>query len=336
METEPRALLEILLSGRPWTTAEAEAFLTEVVSGEVPPEVLACALGALRARGETAEELLGFVRASRAAAREVRCGVPVYDLVGTGGDRGGTFNISTVAAFVASAAGVPVAKHGNRAVSSRCGSADLLEALGVPIDVEPAEVGVQVAEHGFAFLFAPHFHPGFRHAVGVRRALGVRTVFNLLGPLVNPARPRGSVVGVYAAEVGRLVAEALLADGVERALVVHGDGLDELTTTGPNRVWEIRDGEIAERTILAEEVGLPPGSLEDLQGGDPETNAAMARRILRGRDAGPREDIVCLSAGALVWVAGRADDLASGVEAAQAAISSGAAAARLEVLAARR
>lgn len=350
---EIRAHLEALLGGARWSQSVAKAFMGEVMRGAVAPELLACALGALRVRGETACEVAGFAAATREAAVRVALDRPVFDLVGTGGDGAGTFNISTTAAILCAAAGVPMAKHGNRSISSRSGSADVLEALGIPTTLDPDGVREAIATHGFAFLFAPRYHPGFRHAAPVRRALKVRTVFNMLGPLVNPASPKASVIGVYSAAIGRLAADALVRSGMERALVVHGAiedaaledrgfeddgagaaaGLDEWTLTGPNRVWEIRGGAVTAYEILPEDLGFARAPIAALQGGDADENAATTRAILAGKEIGPRRDVVLLNAGALLWIAGEAANHKDGIALARAAIDDGRAAAKLAALA---
>jgi anthranilate phosphoribosyltransferase len=253
------------------------------------------------------------------------------DTCGTGGDGAGTFNISTVASVVVAACGVPVAKHGNRSASGTCGSADVLEALGVRIDAPPAVVQKALDEAGWTFLFAPKFHAATRHAVGPRKELGVRTVFNLLGPLTNPARPDGQVVGVPKPELTELVARCLQRLGTKRAWVVHGSGLDELTLTGPTTVTEVDGDAVRDFTVTPEDAGLGTASLEALAGGGPEDNAAIAREILSGA-AGPRRDVVLLNAAAALVVAGRADDLRDGVRVAAAAIDDGRAREQLERL----
>jgi anthranilate phosphoribosyltransferase len=269
----------------------------------------------------------------RARVRRVPHAVQrVVDTCGTGGDGRGSFNVSTAAAFVAAAAGVPVAKHGNRAVSSRSGSADVLEALGVPIEVEPEEAGRRLEGIGLAFLFAPRLHPAMRMVAPVRRALGVRTVFNLLGPLTNPAGARRQVMGVFARERVEPVARVLAALGADHALVVHGeDGTDEITTAGRTFVAEVRDGRVECRTLDAAELGAPRTADGDLAGGSPEENAARLETLLEGED-GPLAEVVAVNAGAALYVGGAADDLASGYRRAREVLARGAGATKLAEL----
>ncbi len=304
--------------------AEARAIFQGIMDGQVPPIRLAALLVALRMRGETVVEITEFARVMRERATPVRCAAEVIlDTCGTGGDNAGTFNISTLAAFVAAAAGVVVAKHGNRAVSSRCGSADLLQELGISVDVTVKIVERSLREIGIGFLFAPRLHGAMRHAAPVRRELGIRTVFNLLGPLTNPAGARHQLVGVY--DPGRLeaVAEVLRELGSERAMVVHGEGLDELTLHGRTRVAELHRGRVSLREIVPEDAGLKRATLEDLLGGDAPRNARIARDIMEG-ERGPRRDVVLLNAAAALMVAGKAEDLEEGVRRGAEAIDTGA------------
>jgi anthranilate phosphoribosyltransferase len=284
---------------------------------------------ALRTKGETVDEIEGLARTMLEFANAVDPPTPVVDTCGTGGDRRGTFNISTLAAIVVAGVGVPVAKHGNRAASSQCGSADLLEALGVRIDLGPEGVERCLAESGIAFMFAPVFHPAMGHAAPVRRELRVPTVFNFLGPLTNPARPFAQVVGVSDARMLPLLAEVLARRGTRAKLFRGADGLDELTTTGPSTVFEVRDGLVSEDVMDPGALGLPPASPEDLRGGDADASAAIARSVLAG-DPGPPRDVVILNAAAALEVAGRAASMAEGVDLAVASIDSGAAAGTLE------
>jgi anthranilate phosphoribosyltransferase len=302
----------------------------QVMGGQATPAQIAGFLIALRMKGETVEEITGCARAMRA---HVTPALPQHetlvDTAGTGGDGAHTFNISTSAALVAAAAGAFVAKHGNRAVSSRSGSADVLEALGVRIDLTPEDVAACIDEVGFGFMFAQAHHPAMRHAGPVRRELGVRTVFNLLGPLTNPAGARRQVVGVYARDLVEPIAQALAALGCEHALVAHGaGGLDELTPTGENLVAEGRDGEFTISTVDPREFGAGPGVPADLGGGDAADNAAIVRTVFDG-ETGPRRDAVILNAGAALYVAGVSDSLEQGVYAARDAIDDGRAAATL-------
>ncbi len=322
-------VLARLSAGGSLTAEEAAAAMRSIMAGEATPAQIAGFLMALRTKGETADEIEGLVRTMLELATPVRPPGPVVDVVGTGGDRSGTFNISTVAAIVAAGAGVRVAKHGNRAASSRCGSADVLEALGVRIDLGPAGVERCLAEVGIAFLFAPTFHPSMAHAAPVRRELRVPTVFNFLGPLCNPARPAAQAVGVSDARMLPLMAEVLARRGVRAKLFRGQDGLDELTTTGASDVLEVRDGGVAEARLDPSELGLPRARLEDLRGGDAAEGARIARRVLEG-ETGPRRDVVLLNAAAALEVAGAAPSLAEGLELAARSIDSGAALETLE------
>jgi len=291
---------------------------------------------ALRMNGETVEALVGFARALRQWAEPINPGLagePLLDTCGTGGDGLATFNISTVVAFVVAGAGVRVAKHGNRSISSQCGSADLLEAMGVRIPMSPAECGRAIREIGIGFLFAPAIHTATRHAHPVRVDLKMRTVFNLLGPLTNPAGASAQLAGAPSAHFAELIAGALAALGLERGFVVHGsDGLDEITTTGPTLAFEIRHGEVTRRTLTPDDFGVAIARPEDLKGGDRQTNCAIAREILDGTP-GPRRDIVLVNAAAALVAIGRARDFGEGVALAAAAIDSGAAREKAEALA---
>jgi anthranilate phosphoribosyltransferase len=304
--------------------------MTTVMQGEATPAQLGALLAALSVRGETIDEIAGFAAAMRAAAVHVRLATPgAIDIVGTGGSRADPFNISTIASVVTAAAGTPVAKHGNRAASGRCGSADVLEALGVKIDLGPDEIARCVEETGIAFMFAARFHPAMRHAGPVRREMGIRTVFNILGPLANPAGVTRMVVGVATEAIGDKIAHVLRELGAEHALVVHGmDGLDEISPTGPTRTWELRGGEVRAGTIDPSDVDVPRCTLADIASGDAPANAATARAILAG-ERGPRRDAVLLNAAAALRIAGAVTDLREGLAAAAQAIDSGAAAERL-------
>ncbi|MGH2671805.1 MAG: anthranilate phosphoribosyltransferase [Actinomycetota bacterium] len=308
---------------------EAAEAMRQVMAGEATPAQLGGLLMALRTKGETVDEIEGLARTMLEFANPVGPPSPVIDTCGTGGDRSGTFNISTIAAIVAAGAGVPVAKHGNRAASSNCGSADLLEELGVRIDLDATRVERCLAEAGIAFMFAPVFHPAMGHAAPVRRELRVPTVFNFLGPLTNPARPVAQVVGVSDPRMLPLMAEVLARRGVRAKLFRGADGLDELTTTGPSTVYEVVGGEVDETTLDPDDVGLSRASTEDLRGGDAVASASIARAVLEGKP-GPRRDVVLLNAAAALEVAGRASELADGVEIAARSIDSGDAAATLE------
>ena len=319
-----------LVERRDLLPEEAHAAMMQVMDGEATPAQIAGFLVGLRMKGETVGEITGCARAMRAHVTPARPQhQTLVDTAGTGGDGAHTFNISTSAALVAAAGGAYVAKHGNRAVSSRSGSADVLEALGVRIDLAPADVADCIDEVGFGFMFAQAHHPAMRHAGPVRRELGVRTVFNVLGPLTNPAGAQRQVVGVYAPELVEPIAQVLAALGTEHALVAHGaGGLDELTPTGENLVAEVRDGQVSVSTVDPREFGAGPGSPEDLGGGDASANAAIIRTVFDG-ETGPRRDAVILNAGAALYVAGLSETLEQGVYAARDAIDDGRATATL-------
>jgi anthranilate phosphoribosyltransferase len=324
----PRILTKIA-AHESLSSDEAAEAMRQVMAGESSAAQLGGLLMALRTKGETVDEVEGLARTMLAFANEVQAPGPVIDTCGTGGDRSGTFNISTVAALVVAGAGVTVAKHGNRAASSACGSADVLEALGVRIDLDAGGVSACLREAGIGFMFAPVFHPAMAHAGPVRRELRVPTIFNFLGPLTNPARPVAQVVGVSDPRMLPIVAQVLARRG-SRAMVVRGqDGLDELTTTGESVVFDVAEGVVHERSIDPVQLGLAPASHEDLAGGDAATNAEIARDVLGG-ERGPRRDVVVLNAAAALTVAGTARDVADGLERAASAIDSGDAARALE------
>ena len=323
---------------------DARAVMSEVLSGKCSDAQIAALLVALHMKGETVEEIVGFAEAIRAEAAHLEIGRnstvdvsgterdALVDTCGTGGDASGTFNISTATALVVAGAGVRVAKHGNRSVSSRCGSADVMEALGVNIDLPISRVAACLEKVGFAFLFAPAVHSAMKYVQPARRELRLRTVFNLLGPLTNPAQASAQVVGVYSADLVEKLAEALSILGLRRALVVHGaDGLDEITITGPTRIAEVRDGQVRSYEVTPEEFGLQRAPIESIAGGDAAANASIIREILNGKKS-PCRDVVLLNAAAALVAAGRADHLSQGVPIAAQAIDSGAAAAKLEAL----
>ena len=323
------AVLDRLLRGEDLDEAAAESLMGELMSGVLEPSMIAALLVALRTKGEHSSEIAGMVRGMLAASTRVvlppEVAARAVDTCGTGGDGAGTINVSTIAALVVAAHGVPVVKHGNRAASSLSGSADLLEAWGVVIDLGAEDAAAVLADVGITFLFARSFHPAMRHVAPVRSALGVRTVFNLLGPLSNPAGVRRQVIGVPDERVGELVADALARLGHLRALVVRGDdGLDELTTTTTSRVWEVREGTVREWRVDPSELGIAPTTLDALRGGDVARNRVLADEILAG-EGGPRADLVALNAGAALLVADVVDDLASGLELARAALADGSA-----------
>ena len=325
--------IQQLLDGRDLSRADAREVMGEIMGGDATPAQISGFLVALRAKGETADEIAGCAEAMREHVLEVQPSRDdVVDVVGTGGDGARTFNISTTAAIVAASAGAGVAKHGNRAVSSVSGSADVLEALGFVLEQPPERIAASIDTFGFGFMFAPLHHPAMRHAAPVRRELGTRTIFNVLGPLTNPAGARAGVFGVYSGDVARTVADALAVLDSRRAFVVHGaDGVDELSPAGPNLVCEVIDGDVRERVIDPRELGLERCDPAELYGGSPEENARTAREVFSGARGGKRDAVVLNAAGAIA-AAGHAADLHEGLEVAAAAIDSGAAAARLEEL----
>ena len=322
-----------LLDGRDLSREEARTVMGSIMSGEATPAQIAGFLIALRTKGETADEIAGCAEAMREHALPVRPQrADLVDTAGTGGDGAKTINISTAAALVAAAAGAGVAKHGNRAVSSASGSADVLEALGFELELPPERVATSIDELGFGFLFAPTHHPAMRHAAPVRRELAARTVFNVLGPLTNPAGARAQVVGVYAPELVRTIAEVLAQLGASRAFVVHGaGGIDELSPAGPNFVCEVVGGSVHARNIDPLELGVARCDPSELRGGLPEENAAAIRAVFVGQNGGRRSAILLNAAGAIA-AGGHAEDLREGLELARQAVDSGAAAARLEEL----
>jgi anthranilate phosphoribosyltransferase len=303
-------------------TDEAAEAMRQIMAGEVSPAVIGAFLLALRTKGETVDEIDGLARTMLAFANPVTPPEPVIDTCGTGGDRSGTFNISTVAALVVAGAGVPVGKHGNRAASSHCGSADLLEALGVRIDLDAEGVRRCLAEAGIGFMFAPNFHPAMGHAGPVRRELRIPTVFNFLGPLTNPAAPHAQVVGVSDERMLPLMAEVLARRGVRAKLFRGEDGLDELTTTGISTVFDVRGGSVRETHLDPSGLGLPRARPGDLAGGDPAASADLTRRILSG-ETGPHRDVVLLNAGAALEVAGFAANLTEAMATAARSIDDG-------------
>ena len=328
MSDQVRAALAAVVEGRTLSIDEARAAMGSVMDGEATPAQLAALLVALRMRGETVEELAGFAAAMRERVLRVDAPDGAVDTCGTGGDGSNTFNISTAAAIVVSAAGVPVAKHGNRAMTSACGSADVLEALGVATDLDPAEAAAALRADGFAFLFAQGYHPAMKHAGPTRREIGVRTAFNLIGPMTNPAGARRQVVGVGDPAVAPKMAEVLRLLGSERALVVHGAGVDELPLDGTGVLYDVTPAGVARRAVVAADLGLTPAPLSALTGGAPARNAALIEAVLAG-EPGPHRDVVLLNAAAAFVAAGRAAGLGDGITLAAAAIDSGAAEAKL-------
>jgi len=328
-----QSALAQILDGCDLERAEARSVMDEIMRGEATPAQIAGYLIALRLKGETADEIAGSAEAMREHVLAVRPRRDdLVDTAGTGGDGAGTFNISTAAALVAAAAGAGVAKHGNRAVSSLSGSADVLEALGFELELPPKRIARSIDELGFGFLFAPTHHPAMRHAAPVRRELAARTVFKVLGPLTNPAGARAQVVGVYAPELVPTIAQVLARLGARRAFVVHGaDGIDELSPAGPNLVCEVVGGRVRKREIDPLELGVPRCSPDELRGGSPDENAATIRRIFEGADGGARDAVLLNAAGAIA-ASGRARNLREGLGLAREAIDSGAAGERLEEL----
>jgi anthranilate phosphoribosyltransferase len=339
-DTVMKTLIEKLEAGGDLSRLEAETAMEEILSGRAAEDAIVSLLSALRAKGETVEELVGFARAMRRHATPIfpngsrgdtRPDEPLVDTCGTGGDASGTFNISTAAAFVAAGAGVFIAKHGNRSISSKCGSADVLEALGISLDVSPERIGAAIGEIGIGFLFAPAMHTAMRHAMPARRRLG-RTAFNLLGPLTNPAGARAQVVGVYSDKVVEKIALVFAELGVDHAFVVHGaGGLDEISLSGETTVGEVHRGVVRIYEVAPEDFGLERAPLEAISGGDATHNAGLLRAILSG-EHGPRRDIVVANAAAAIVVSGRASDFLEGAFMAAQSIDSGEARKKLDAL----
>ena len=337
-ELDIRRTIQAVVEGRELTTDEATAAMDAIMSGTVTAAQVGALVTALRMRGETADEIAGFATAMRRHALRVELtdgSAPLVDTCGTGGDASGTFNISTTAAFAIAGAGVRVAKHGNRAVTSRCGSADLLEGLGVAIELSPTAVARCIEEVGIGFMYAPAFHPAMRFAGPARREIGIRTIFNVLGPLTNPAGAGHQLVGVGHPDIAQKLARVLARLGSKHAVLVHADeGLDELGIGGPSAVteYDARTGEIRTYLVQPEEFGLVRGTIEELQGGDVATNVAISRAILNGAN-GARRSITLLNAGAGIYAANAAPTFADGIAMAAEAIDSGRALAKLEQLA---
>jgi anthranilate phosphoribosyltransferase len=326
-------LLEKLMRRENLSTDEAAEAMGAIMSGAATPAQIGALLVGLTMKGERPAEIVGLAKTMRAHAVQLsRTFDDAFDTCGTGGDRSGTFNISSAAALVAAAAGLRVAKHGNRSVSSQCGSADVYEALGVNVSAAPAIVERSLDSVGIAFFFAPTFHPSMRHAAPVRRELAVRTAFNLLGPLTNPAGATRQLVGVPQSELTELIARALLLLGSERAWVVHGaDGIDEMSTTGHTKVSECRNGAVSTFYVHPSDFGIPGADRKDLQGGGAAENAAIFTEVLAG-DRGPRRNVVLLNAGASLFVGGKAGSVREGIDLAARAIDSGAARAKLDAM----
>lgn len=325
------AIAALVEEGRDLAEAEAQAAMREIMEGEATPAQLGAFLVALRLKGESVDEIVGMARVMRAHVRPVEIDRgPLLDTCGTGGSGMKSFNVSTAAAFVAAGAGALVAKHGNRAATSRSGSADLLEALGAELALEPEAVAACIERTGVGFMFAQAYHPAMRHAAAPRRELGIRTVFNLLGPLTNPAGATARVLGVPGAELGERLALALARLGVRHALVVSGEeGLDEISIAGPTTVFEVRGEEVSRRTVAPPDLGLPVHPLEDVRGGTAEENAALLRSVFAGDGPAAVRDFVVANAAAGLYVAGLASSLRQGADQAREAIESGDAAARV-------
>ena len=319
-----------LAGGQDLSRAQARAALNEIMSGKATAAQTSAFMVALRIKGETTEEMVGLVETMRSVGVRVSIGAPVVDTAGTGGDRSGTFNISTTAALIAAGAGAKVAKHGNRSASSQCGSADVLEALGVGIELEPDHTAEMVRQAGFGFFFAPRYHPAMRHVVPIRRQLGIPTVFNFLGPLTNPAGAARQLIGVYDSRMAERMIGVLSRLGTERALVIHADnGLDEVSVSGPTRGFELSGGEVVPVVFTPEDFGLMASDVSDLSGGDAPCNARILRAVMAG-EVSPRRDAALANAAATLMVAGLADNPAEGTEMAARSIDSGAARAVLD------
>ncbi len=328
-----RENLNLIVGGTDLSESQMSDMITEIFSGDITDAQVGALMAALATKGETFEELAGAATAMRRKARRIHVQArTVVDTCGTGGDRAGTFNISTTTAFVVAGAGVTVAKHGNRSVSSRCGSADLLEHLGVKIDTDPEIVEEAVNEIGIGFLFAPTFHGAMKYAARARKEVGIRSIFNMLGPLTNPAAANCQLLGVYSPELTEMFARALKSLGSSRVLVVHGhDGLDEISVCAPTRVSELKDGLIKTYDLHPDDYFGKLADPQDILGGSPEENAGVTRRILDG-ETGPRRDVILLNASAALVAAGRASDFKEGIETAAAVIDSGKAGEKLDQL----
>ena len=327
-----REAIDIVVTGHSLTREQATEVMQEIMEGEATPAQLGAFLTALRLKGESTEEIAGMAAVMREKALRVNAQGPLLDVVGTGGDGKNTFNISTASAFVAAACGARVAKHGNRAASSSCGAADVLEALGVKIELTPEEVAQCIDQAGMGFMLAQAFHPSMRYAAPVRREIGIRTIFNILGPLTNPARAQCMLLGVAFPQLGGLMAQALSLLDIRHALVVHGeDGMDELTLSGVTTVWEVKDGVVNNWTIDVADTGLSRAATDDLKGGSAEENAAAMRRLFQG-EGGPLRDAVLLNSGAALLAADQVGNLGDGIERAAQAIDGGEALARVDRL----
>jgi anthranilate phosphoribosyltransferase len=325
-----RESIDTVVSGQSLTMEEASAVMREIMEGEATPAQLGAFLTALALKGETTQEIAGMARVMREMALRVEVDGELVDTVGTGGDGKNTFNISTATAFIAAGAGLKVAKHGNRAASGSCGSADVLEALGVQIELSPVAVAQCINEVGVGFMFAPAFHPAMRHAGPVRREIGIRTVFNILGPLTNPAGAQTQLLGVAFPELGGIMAEVLGLLGSHHAMIVHGaGGLDEISLSGDTSVWEVRGGQVEEWTIRVEDTGLPETPIEAIRGGSKEENAATMRRLFQGEQGAVRDMVLLNSAGVLM-VGDKSETIRQGIEMSAEIIDTGSALAKLD------
>ena len=327
-----REAIDAVVSGLTLSMEDAATVMREIMEGEATPGQLGALLAALRVRGETVEEIAGFATVMREKALKVNAGDQLVDTVGTGGDGLNTFNISTATAFVAAGAGLKVAKHGNRAATSSCGSADVLEALGVKFDLPPEGVERCINDIGIGFMFAPTFHPAMRHAAPIRREIGIRTAFNILGPLTNPAGARNLLVGVAYPDLGHKMAQVLRLMNTHHSIIVHGEGgLDEISLSGDTSVWEVIDDDLWEWKVSLEDIGLTRRSIDEVRGGSKEENAATMRRLFQG-EAGPVRDYVLVNSAAVLLVGGLVLDLRGGISLAAEIIDSGAAMEKLEGL----
>jgi len=318
-----KQVIDMLVKGINLSEEQMRECIKEVMEGKVTDAQIGAFLTALRIKGETVDEIVGAAKVMREKSAKIKAPAKVIDTCGTGGDRSNTFNISTIAAIVVSACGVPVAKHGNRSVSSRSGSADLLEALGVKIDLEPEKVQKCLYETNFGFLFAPIFHPAMKYAIKPRREIGIRTIFNILGPLTNPAGARRQILGVFSDKLIIILSKVLAKLGVEDAMVFHGaDGLDEITITGITKVIRYKNGNFQEYVFSPEDFGFTKSSIDDIIGGTPEDNAEITKNILKGKK-GPKRDIVLMNAAVSLLVAGITENIKEAVQIAEESIDSG-------------
>ena len=325
--------IEKLVNKQDLTFDEAKEVMNEIMSGETPDILISAYLVALRMKGETIEEISGSARGMRDNGTKLLHDMDVIEIVGTGGDKANTFNISTTSAFVVAAAGLPVAKHGNRSISSKSGAGDVLEALGVNISADPDVVSRCVETVGIGFMFAPHFNPAMKYVGKVRKELGFRTVFNTLGPLSNPSRAKAMVVGVYDKNLTETIANAMMNMGVERALVVSGnDNMDEITLTGATTISEIKDNTVNTYTVTPEQFGFETVELKELQGGDGKVNAQITKDILSGKEKGAKRNIVLLNAGATLYAGGMCSSIEEGIKLAEKTIDSGKAASIIDAL----